>query len=43
MANLDASGELRPVREVSPEAFGGLIRKDYDDMAKVVKAVGRIE
>jgi tripartite-type tricarboxylate transporter receptor subunit TctC len=28
---------------LSPEAFERLIRKDYDDMAKVVKAVGQVE
>src|SRR5216110_1963161 len=28
---------------LSPEAFERLIREDYEDMAKVVKAVGRIE
>ena len=30
-------------RPLSPEAFSRLIREDYEDMAKVVKAVGRIE
>ena len=30
-------------RPLSPEAFERLIREDYEDMAKVVKAVGRIE
>ena len=30
-------------RPLSPEAFERLIRDDYEDMAKVVKAVGRIE
>ena len=30
-------------RPLSPEAFDRLIREDYEDMAKVVKAVGRIE
>jgi len=30
-------------RPLSPEAFERLIREDYKDMAKVVKAVGRIE
>jgi len=28
---------------LSPEAFERLIREDYEDMARVVKAVGRIE
>src|SRR6266705_6064924 len=30
-------------RPLSPEAFERLIRDDYEDMAKVVKAVGRFE
>src|ERR1700704_3997550 len=30
-------------RPLSPEAFERVIREDYEDMAKVVKAVGRIE
>src|SRR2546426_7680220 len=30
-------------RPLSPEAFERLIREDYEDMAKLVKAVGRIE
>jgi tripartite-type tricarboxylate transporter receptor subunit TctC len=30
-------------RPLSPEAFERLIRQDYEEMAKVVKAVGRIE
>ena len=30
-------------RPLSPEAFERLVREDYEDMAKVVKAVGRIE
>ena len=30
-------------RPMSPDEFGKLIREDYDGMAKVVKAVGRIE
>ncbi len=30
-------------RPMSPDEFGTLIREDYDGMAKVVKAVGRIE
>src|SRR5216117_1078776 len=30
-------------RPLSPEAFERLIREDYENMAKVVKAVGRIE
>jgi len=30
-------------RPLSPEAFERLIREDYESMAKVVKAVGRIE
>ena len=30
-------------RPLSPEAFARLIREDYDDMAKVVKAVGKVE
>ena len=30
-------------RPLSPEAFEQLIREDYEDMAKVVKAVGRFE
>jgi len=30
-------------RPLSPEAFERLIRDDYEDMAKVVKTVGRIE
>ena len=30
-------------RSMSPAAFERLIREDYEDMAKVVKAVGRVE
>jgi tripartite-type tricarboxylate transporter receptor subunit TctC len=30
-------------RPLSPGAFERLIREDYEDMAKLVKAVGRIE
>jgi len=30
-------------RPLSPEAFARLIREDYEEMAKVVKTVGRIE
>src|SRR5436309_1170468 len=30
-------------RPLSPEAFERLMREDYEDMAKLVKAVGRIE
>jgi tripartite-type tricarboxylate transporter receptor subunit TctC len=30
-------------RPLSPEAFGKLVREDYEAMAKVVKAVGRVE
>jgi len=30
-------------RPLSPEKFERLIREDYEDMAKVVKAVGRVE
>jgi tripartite-type tricarboxylate transporter receptor subunit TctC len=37
-----ASQGVEP-RALSPEAFERLIREDYEDMAKVVKAVGRIE
>src|SRR6266700_2249467 len=37
-----ASQGVEP-RPLSPEAFERLIREDYDDMARVVKAVGRIE
>ncbi len=37
-----ASQGVEP-RPLSPEAFERLIREDYEDMAKVVKAVGRIE
>jgi tripartite-type tricarboxylate transporter receptor subunit TctC len=37
-----ASQGVEP-RPLSPEAFGKLIRQDHEDMAKVVKAVGRIE
>ena len=41
LARLAAQGvEPRPL---SPEAFERLIREDYEDMAKLVKAVGRIE
>ena len=41
LKRLAAQGVVpRPLR---PEAFGRLIREDYEDMAKVVKAVGRIE
>jgi len=37
-----ASQGVEP-RPLSPEAFERLMREDYEDMAKVVKAVGRIE
>ena len=37
-----ASQGVEP-RPLAPEAFGRLIREDYEDMAKVVKAVGRVE
>src|SRR6266705_4143947 len=37
-----ASQGVEP-RPLSPGAFERLIREDYEDMAKVVKAVGRIE
>src|SRR6266446_5694349 len=37
-----ASQGVEP-RPLSPGAFERLIREDYDDMARVVKAVGRIE
>jgi tripartite-type tricarboxylate transporter receptor subunit TctC len=37
-----ASQGVEP-RPLSPDAFERLIREDYEDMAKVVKAVGRIE
>ncbi len=37
-----ASQGVEP-RPLSPEAFERLIREDYEEMAKVVKAVGRIE
>jgi tripartite-type tricarboxylate transporter receptor subunit TctC len=37
-----ASQGVEP-RPLSPEAFERLIREDYEDMARVVKAVGRIE
>jgi len=37
-----ASQGVEP-RPLSPEAFEKLIREDYQDMARVVKAVGRIE
>src|SRR5712691_7859605 len=37
-----ASQGVEP-RPLSPEAFERLIREDYEDMAGVVKAVGRIE
>ncbi len=37
-----ASQGVEP-RPLSPEAFERLIRDDYEEMAKVVKAVGRIE
>ncbi len=37
-----ASQGVEP-RPLSPVAFERLIREDYEDMAKVVKAVGRIE
>jgi tripartite-type tricarboxylate transporter receptor subunit TctC len=30
-------------RPLSPEAFAKLVREDYEAMAKVVKAVGRVE
>jgi tripartite-type tricarboxylate transporter receptor subunit TctC len=30
-------------RPLSPEAFERLIRADYEDMAKIVKAVGKVE
>jgi tripartite-type tricarboxylate transporter receptor subunit TctC len=37
-----ASQGVEP-RPMSPAAFERLIREDYEDMAKVVKAVGRVE
>ncbi len=37
-----ASQGVEP-RPLSPEAFERLLREDYEDMARVVKAVGRIE
>ncbi len=37
-----ASQGVEP-RPLPPEAFARLIRQDYDDMAKVVKAVGKVE
>ncbi len=37
-----ASQGVEP-RPLSPEAFERLIREDYEEMAKVVKALGRIE
>jgi len=37
-----ASQGVEP-RPLSPEAFERLIREDYEDMARLVKAVGRIE
>jgi len=37
-----ASQGVEP-RPLSPGAFERLIREDYEDMAKLVKAVGRIE
>jgi len=37
-----ASQGVEP-RSMSPAAFERLIREDYEDMAKVVKAVGRVE
>ena len=37
-----ASQGVEP-RPLSPEAFERLIREDYEGMAKVVKAVGRVE
>jgi len=37
-----ASQGVEP-RPLSPEAFGRLIRRDYDDMAKIVKSVGKVE
>jgi len=37
-----ASQGVEP-RPLSPEAFERLLREDYEDMAKVVKVVGRIE
>ncbi len=37
-----ASQGVEP-RPLSPEAFERLIREDYEEMAKVVKAVGRVE
>jgi tripartite-type tricarboxylate transporter receptor subunit TctC len=37
-----ASQGVEP-RPLDPEAFGRLIRADYADMAKIVKAVGKVE
>jgi len=37
-----ASQGVEP-RALSPEAFERLIREDYGDMARLVKAVGRVE
>lgn len=37
-----ASQGVEP-RPLPPEAFQRLVRQDYDDMAKVVKAVGKVE
>jgi len=37
-----ASQGVEP-RPLAPEAFGRLIREDYEDMAKVVKSVGKVE
>ena len=37
-----ASQGVEP-RPLSPEAFERLLREDYEEMAKVVKAVGRVE
>jgi tripartite-type tricarboxylate transporter receptor subunit TctC len=37
-----ASQGVEP-RALSPEAFERLIREDYEDMASIVKTVGRVE
>jgi tripartite-type tricarboxylate transporter receptor subunit TctC len=37
-----ASQGVEP-RPLAPEAFERLVRKDYDDMAKIVKSVGKVE
>jgi tripartite-type tricarboxylate transporter receptor subunit TctC len=37
-----ASQGVEP-RPMNPEAFGRLIREDYEEMAKLVKAIGRVE